>query len=39
MINMRGLRQESEMAAALKFIKNLMERHGTAKKITTDGLR
>jgi putative transposase len=27
------------MAAALKFMKKLMKRHGTARKITTDGQR
>jgi hypothetical protein len=31
--------KERDMAAALKFMKKLMKRHGTAKKITTDGLR
>jgi putative transposase len=31
--------KERDMAAALKFMKKLMKRHGTAKKVTTDGLR
>src|SRR5271155_5850162 len=31
--------KERDKAAALKFIKKLMKRHGTAKVITTDGLR
>ena len=30
---------DRDKAAALKFMKKLMKRHGTAKKITTDGLR
>jgi len=31
--------KERDKAAALKFMKKLMKRHGTAKVITTDGLR
>jgi putative transposase len=31
--------KERDKAAALKFMKKLMKRHGCAKKITTDGLR
>jgi putative transposase len=31
--------KDRDKAAALKFIKKLMKRHGTAQKITTDGLR
>src|SRR5471030_881286 len=31
--------KERDKAAALKFIRKLMKRHGTAQKITTDGLR
>src|SRR3954466_14759625 len=31
--------KERDKAAALKFIKKLMKRHGCAKAITTDGLR
>ena len=31
--------KERDKAAALKFMKKLMKRHGTAKIITTDGLR
>jgi transposase-like protein len=31
--------KERDKAAALKFMKKLMKRHGTAEKITTDGLR
>src|SRR5208282_1024048 len=31
--------KERDKAAALKFIKKAMKRHGQAKKITTDGLR
>src|ERR1700744_4352502 len=31
--------KERDKAAALRFIKRLMKRHGTAQKITTDGLR
>ena len=31
--------KDRDKAAALKFIKKLMKRHGMAKKITTDGLR
>jgi hypothetical protein len=30
--------KERDKAAALTFMKKLMKRHGTAKKITTDGL-
>jgi putative transposase len=31
--------KDRDKAAALKFMKKLMKRHGTAKAITTDGLR
>ncbi len=31
--------KERDKVAALKFMKKLMKRHGTARKITTDGLR
>ena len=31
--------KERDKAAALKFMKKLMKRHGCAKAITTDGLR
>ena len=31
--------KDRDEAAALKFMKKLMKRHGPAKKITTDGLR
>ena len=31
--------KDRDMAAALKFMKKLIKRHGTAQKITTDGLR
>jgi putative transposase len=31
--------KDRDKAAALKFIKKLMKRHGSAKAITTDGLR
>jgi putative transposase len=31
--------KERNKAAALKFMKKLMKRHGCAKTITTDGLR
>jgi len=31
--------KDRDKAAALKFMKKLMKRHGTAKKITTDSLR
>jgi len=31
--------KDRDKAAALKFMKKLMKRHGPAKKITTDGLR
>jgi putative transposase len=31
--------KERDKAAALKFMKRLMKRHGSAQTITTDGLR
>src|ERR1700743_2538684 len=31
--------KDRDKAAALKFMRKLMKRHGTAQKITTDGLR
>jgi putative transposase len=35
----RGKREDHMRAAALKFMKKLMKRHGSAEAITTDGLR